>query len=432
MPPSDEPWSRRFHHVGTVALWLGLAWMAQQALSYLGDTVAILVAALLLAYVLQMAVDPLSRRMSRFSAILVVLLGVVTVLVAIGYLFVPLVVHQVQELINALPGAVGRLEVTMADLQEALAHRNIRVRLDPSAWLLPRIESVTSWLTGNLGGVVASGVLNLFNLAMTLVCAFYLMKDGNKLWAEARPFLPQRWWDRLDALGREMDRGLAGYFRGQLINASIVLVAAMVAFNLPPVQMRYGVVAAAFWGLCEIVPMFGSYVGIGTAVLLALLEGGGIWWKALVVAVIIQQIRDNLISPRVMAHTTGLHPVVIIMAILAGTRLAGLLGLLLAIPFAAVAAAALRAWVASEAAPSGWPVPSADADPTTTVLPLTGFLPGETTVLPLTRPLPELADLPDSPAVSAPASRRPASARTTMQLLGPLPQGHDPAVGAPE
>jgi predicted PurR-regulated permease PerM len=285
--------------------------------------------------------------------------------------------------------------------------------------LLPRIESLTNWLTGNLGSLLASGVLNLFNLAMTLVCAFYLMKDGDRLWADARPFLPERWWFRLAALGREMDRGLAGYFRGQLINASIVLVTAMVAFNLPPVQMRYGVVAAAFWGVCEIVPMFGSYVGIGTAVLLALLEGGGIWWKVLVVAVIIQQVRDNLISPRVMAHTTGLHPVVIILAILAGTRVAGLLGLLLAIPMAAVAAAALRAWVASEATEDEQA--TAVGEPTT-VLPLTGFLPGESTVLPLTRPLPELSELPDGRQGVPPAPRRHGPARTTMQLLGQLPE----------
>ncbi|MEB3203688.1 MAG: AI-2E family transporter [Candidatus Sericytochromatia bacterium] len=415
---SGDTWTRRFHHVGTVAMWLGLAWVGQLALSYLGDTVTILVAALLLAYVLQMAVDPLSARVSRFSAILIVLLGVVTVLVAIGYLFVPLVVHQVQELVNALPGAVGRLEVALTDVQQVLARRHIAVRLDPSAWLLPRIESMTNWLTGNLGSLLASGVLNLFNLAMTLVCAFYLMKDGDRLWADARPFLPERWWLRLASLGREMDRGLAGYFRGQLINASIVLVAAMLAFNLPPVQMRYGVVAAAFWGLCEIVPMFGSYVGIGTAVLLALLEGGGIWWKVLVVAVIIQQVRDNLISPRVMAHTTGLHPVVIILAILAGTRVAGLLGLLLAIPMAAVAAAALRAWVASEATVDEQA--PAVGEPAT-VLPLTGFLPGESTVLPLTRPLPELSELPDGQQGAPPAPRRHGPARTTMQLLGQLP-----------
>ncbi|MBM3259052.1 MAG: AI-2E family transporter [Candidatus Sericytochromatia bacterium] len=417
---SGDIWTRRFHHVGTLALWLGLAWVGQLALSYLGDTVTILVAALLLAYVLQMAVDPLSGRMSRFSAILIVLLGVVTVLVAIGYLFVPLVAHQFQELVNALPGAVGRLEVTLADVQQVLAKRHITVRLDPSTWLLPRIESLTNWITGNLGSLLASGVLNLFNLAMTLVCAFYLMKDGDRLWADARPFLPERWWLRLAALGREMDRGLAGYFRGQLINASIVLVAAMVAFNLPPVQMRYGVVAAAFWGLCEVVPMFGSYVGIGTAVLLALLEGGGIWWKVLLVAVIIQQVRDNLISPRVMAHTTGLHPVIIVLAILAGTRVAGLLGLLLAIPVAAVAAAGMRAWVASEATVDEAP-PSA-GEPAT-VLPLTGFLPGESTVLPLTRPLPELSELPDGQQAAQPAQRRQSPARTTMQLLGQLPEG---------
>lgn len=419
----DSPWDQRFHYVGTLALWLGLGWVVLQALSYLGDVVTILVAGLLLAYVLQMAVDPLSRKMSRFSAIMLVLLGVVTLLTAIGYLFVPLVVHQVQELINALPGAATRLESVLGHVQELLSRRQINVRLDPSEWLLPRVESLTTWITGHLGSVLASGMLNLFNLAMTLVCAFYLMKDGDRLWADARPFLPARWWARLDVLGREMDRGLAGYFRGQLINASIVLVAAMIAFNAPPVSMRYGVVAAAFWGLCEIVPMFGSYLGIGTAVLLALLEGGEVWWKALLAALIIQQVRDNLISPRVMAHTTGLHPVVIILAILSGAKLAGLLGLLLAIPVTAVGAVALRAWVAAGGLENVQVSPGSFEG---TVLPLTGILPGEGTVLPLTRPLPELADLPEVPSPQAPLPRKPSQARTTMQLLGPLPAAGEP------
>jgi predicted PurR-regulated permease PerM len=352
-------WAKAYHQTATIALLLVLGYVLLQVVTYMADVVSILVSALLLAYVLQLVVDPLSLRMPRMLAVGMVVLGALVLLSAVAALLVPLVVTQVQDLVQSLPGALDRAQIAAQRVQEWLATRNFRANIDLEAWLMPRLQEASSYVTGNMGGYLASGFFSAFSIAMTLVCAFYFLLDSRRLWEGLSRLLPPPAALTLDYFRLELDKSLNNYFRGQVINASVVLAASTIVFNL--LGMEYGVVGGLVWGVCEIIPMFGTYVGIGTCLLLALLQGGGIVWKVLLAALVIQQIKDNIISPRVMSATTGLHPVVIIAAVLTGMKLAGFLGILLAIPVTAVAVATLRVYVITGHLDVPDPVPSSGA-----------------------------------------------------------------------
>lgn len=336
-------WARAYYQSATIVLLLVLGYVALQVVSYMADVVTILVTALLVAYVLQLVVDPLSKRMPRLLAAVLVVVGVLVMMSAAAALLVPLLFTQVRDLVASLPEALSRIQVGTVQFQDWLASRDIKVDVQMQSWLLPRLQEMSSWATGNVGGFLASGFFSAFSVAMTIVCSFYLLLDSGRLWASFRNMLPPAAALTADYFRQELDKSLNNYFRGQVINASVVLAAATIAFNV--LGMEYGVVGGLVWGVCEIIPIFGTYVGIGTCLLLAFLQGGGIVWKVLLAAIIIQQIKDNIISPRVMSHTTGLHPVVIIAAVLTGAKLAGFLGILLAIPVTAVAVASLRVYL---------------------------------------------------------------------------------------
>lgn len=336
-------WARAYYQTATIALLLALGYVLLRVVAYMADVVTILVTALLVAYVLQLAVDPLSRRMPRLLAAVLVVVGVLVMVSAAAALLVPLLFSQVRDLLASLPEALSRIQVSTVQFQDWLASRDIKVDVQMQSWLMPRLQEISSWFTGNVGGFLASGFFSAFSVAMTVVCSFYLLLDSGRLWASFTHMLPPAAALTADYFRVELDKSLNNYFRGQVINASVVLAAATIAFNL--LGMEYGVVGGLVWGVCEIIPIFGTYVGIGTCILLALLQGGGIVWKVLLAALIIQQIKDNIISPRVMSHTTGLHPVVIIAAVLTGAKLAGFLGILLAIPVTAVALASLKVYL---------------------------------------------------------------------------------------
>jgi predicted PurR-regulated permease PerM len=246
-------------------------------------------------------------------------------------------------------------------VKEWLATRNIRMDVELQSWLMPRLQEASSYLTGNMGWFLASGFFSAFSIVMTLVCSFYFLLDNQRLWAGVSRLLPPPAALTLEYFRIELDKSLNNYFRGQVINASVVLVASMIAFSV--LGMEYGIVGGLVWGTCEIIPMFGTYIGVGVCLILAFLQGGGIVWKVLLAAIIIQQIKDNFIAPRVMSHTMGLHPVVIILAVLTGAKLAGFLGILLAIPLTAVAVATLRVYLMPEANPEPRPDLNPQATP---------------------------------------------------------------------
>ncbi len=357
-PPID--WARIFYQLGSLVLLVVLGYAVMWICGYLAGVLYILVSALLVAYVLQLLVDPLSRRMPRLAAVAIVVVLVLMLASAAGSLLVPLVVLQVQELLKSVPVAADRLHTLTQGIESTLATRNVHVQIHLENLVVPRLQDLSAFATSHVGAFLTSGFFSFFSVAMTLVMAFYFLKDGQRLWQQVRDFIPEPARTSFTYFQRELDRSLNAYFRGQVINASVVLGASTVAFTL--VGMSYGVVGGLIWGLAEIIPMFGTYIGIGTCLLLAALQGGGVVLKVALAALAIQQTKDNIISPRVMSHTTGLHPVVIISAVLVGMRMAGFLGILLAIPLTAVAVATLRVYLhPPEGSGDAAPAPPAEA-----------------------------------------------------------------------
>lgn len=339
----NRNWSETFFRSASILLWIGLGYVGLQAMSYLQDVLTILVSSMLVAYVLQMAVEPLSRRMPRWLAVG----SVVTVFVLVTgigvYLLVPLLVGQIQMLLGHLPAELVNAQTQLNQLSERLASRQIQADLRLDTWLLPRLEAIGQSVATNLPGLLMGSFSGFFSLAMILVCAFYFLKDGPRLWSSVMALMPPRVATQGEYLRVELDHSLNRYLRGQLLNASVVMVAASTAFML--LGMDYGIVAGLIWGIAEIIPYFGLYIGLGTALCLAALQGGAVLGKVLFAGLLIWWIKDNIIAPRVMSHTTGLHPVLIIAAVLTGGKVAGFLGILLAIPVTAVIVTTLRFWL---------------------------------------------------------------------------------------
>ncbi|HEY9856726.1 MAG TPA: AI-2E family transporter [Stenomitos sp.] len=339
----NRNWSESFFRSATFLLWIGLGYVALQAMAYMQEVLTVLVSAMLVAYVLQMAVEPLSRRMPRWLAVgLVVALFVLVAGIGVS-LLVPLLVGQIQMLLGHLPGELVNVQAQLNQLSERLASRQIQADLRLDTWLLPRLEGLGQNVATNLPGLLMGSFSGFFSTAMILVCAFYFLKDGPRLWRSVMALMPPRVATQGEYLRIELDHSLNRYLRGQLLNASVVMLAASMSFTL--LGMDYGIVAGLIWGTAEIIPYFGLYLGLGTALSLAALQGGAIFGKVLFAGLLIWWIKDNIIAPRVMSHTTGLHPVLIIAAVLMGGKVAGFLGILLAIPVTAVIVTTLRFWL---------------------------------------------------------------------------------------
>ena len=245
-------------------------------------------------------------------------------------LLVPAVISQASLVIAQAPRLFSALQGLWEDLiRQEWARRLGLDREDPSLW----IGRVTGWIGGSLPGIVAgigAGVDTLSRAVLSPVLAFYFLRDRETFAYRLSLWIPSRHRKRALAAFQEMRREAWGYMRGQLLVA--LAVAALTALGLYAVGIPAWLVLGILMGLCEFIPYVGPLIG-GVPIALFSLPLGlrtALW--ALGVTVLVQQIEGYVLSPRLMAGATGLHPVDVLVLLSAGGMLGGLAGMMAALP----------------------------------------------------------------------------------------------------
>jgi predicted PurR-regulated permease PerM len=303
--------------------------------------------AAILAYVLNPLVRRLEqRRVPRVVAVVgmfaVLILAVVAALLV---LIIP-AIGQVQSLIQDPSALIERINGLVARTRE-LPYVGERIAaIDREAVTsfvksnAPSAGQALRGATGFIGGVF--GVFGtLLNLVLMLIVSIYLLLDREKITHAVLGFIPDTVRDQAVELFHAVESSLMRYLKGQLILCAMMgVVGWAIAFFAIG---RYELVIGVWVGLTEIIPVLGAFLGAVPAVLIALFVGG--FSKALIVAglfLIAQQIEGNVLVPRVMGGSVGVHPLWVLFAVLAATALYGVIGTIFAVPVVAIVAATLR------------------------------------------------------------------------------------------
>ncbi len=289
----------------------GTIWL----LSWIGHMVLLLLLAILATVVLMPLVDWLERLkpVPRPVAVLLSYLCVLIVFGGILYLVIPPLVDQANQLVQALPDMYRRFTAPESVVMQTIERLGINVSGDN---LGAELQSVARAVLANIGVVVRDVTTIAVGVVVVMVISFYLLNEGHEFSARLNAAVPEEHRKLFDYLEDAVINAVAGYARAQLIVAFMV-----------------GVLA----GLLELIPFFGPTLGAIPAILIAAFQGSWLNVILIVVAfVVIQQIESNIIGPRIMAHGVGLHPLVVIVAVLIGIEVAGVWGALFAVPGAAI------------------------------------------------------------------------------------------------
>jgi len=304
------------------------------------------VAAALLAYI----GDPLADRLQKLGlprTLAVVAVFLLTFLM-IGLLLLlvgPLIQMQVAALFDALPDILRQFEqVWLPNIAELL---NLDIGTDAgiSSFLDRYGDMAGSWGTKVLvsvtqsGGALAAAVLSLF---LVPIITFYLLRDWDSMLAHIGALIPAKQRETITQLARETDEVLGGFLRGQLL--VMLALAVIYSVGLGLVGLKFAIAIGVVSGLVSFVPYLGFVFGIGLASLTVALEPEPLWQLLGVVATftIAQLIEGSVLTPKLVGDRIGLHPVIIIFAIVAGGQLFGFFGILLALPAAAVLSVLVR------------------------------------------------------------------------------------------
>lgn len=306
-----------------------------------------------IAYLLDPAVSALERKgLSRtFGASFIAAL-VVLAMVALVLFVVPAIGEQLERLSDRMPEYQARiraqiepwLDKLQARYPEALAELQARLVASVRENLPTVAGKVGQWLAGFFGNVLQL-VLFLLNLIFVPVFAFYLLVDWPRLKAGLSALVPRPYREVTHARLAEVNDAIASFLRGQLVIALILAVINSVGLLLlgVPFGLAIGIVA----GLANMVPYMALVVGLAPALLLAWAEHQS-WLHLLGVVAVFggaQLLEGTVLSPRILSRSVNLHPVWVLLAIIAGGSLFGFVGMLIAVPAAAAIQVFVKHWV---------------------------------------------------------------------------------------
>ncbi|MEL6914247.1 MAG: AI-2E family transporter [Pseudomonadota bacterium] len=340
--------------------WSIAAFVTALALWYLGAVIMPFIIGMAIAYFL----DPVADRLetlgcSRVLATVIITIVAVMIFVLLVVLVVPALVQQAVSLFNAAPTIFSNLRDFLTERYPTL--------MDETSVARQSLVSVGETIQSRGGELVntlltsAAGVINIVLLFVIVpVVAFYLLLDWDNMIAEIDKLVPRDHLDTVRTLAREIDDVLAGFVRGMgtvcLILGSYYAVALMV------VGLQFGLVVGFIAGLVTFIPYLGAIIGGVLAMGLALFQFWGVelgadgeviregtdWVRIVLVGAIFvggQAVEGNVLTPKLVGSSVGLHPVWLLLALSVFGALFGFLGLLIAVPLAAALGVLARFFV---------------------------------------------------------------------------------------
>jgi predicted PurR-regulated permease PerM len=285
--------------------------------------------AMIISYMLNPIVNLLhDRKVPRTAAVLIIYAVFISVCVVILMNFIPMFMNQVEELNEHMPELTIRAQ-SMVDHfnNNNVFPGSVRDGINKSInGMEKQIEEKIANFLNNIGAVV-----NVLFIAMIVpFLAFYMMKDLDVFERAALQYVPRARRKHAVRLMKDIDAALGSYIRGQLIVSICIGILAYIGYLL--IGMPYPLLMAAFVSLFDIIPYLGPFFGA----LPALLMATTISWKmvifVIVVNLICQNLESNVISPQVVGKSMRMHPLTIILVLLVGGELAGIVGMILAVP----------------------------------------------------------------------------------------------------
>lgn len=288
------------------------------------DVLLLVFVALVLAAAIDPSITNLERRgIPRGAGLAIIYVGMVLMISLIIILFVPLLIDQLSQFTRAFPTIYDKGLSVFQEFQDSTAFDSFRNALESfSKGLTDFTQSVFTKIFSFFGG--------LFAFVGVLVLTFYLTMEEKGLKRLAVDLAPARHRPYLTQLFHRIEDRLGSWLRGQLLLG--VIIAVLTFFGLTLLGVKYTVVLALIAGVTELVPIVGPFIGAVPAVIVALSQDPLLGMWVLILYIVIQQLENNIIVPKVMSKATGLNPIVVIVAILVGAKLAGLTGVILAVP----------------------------------------------------------------------------------------------------
>lgn len=306
------------------------------------------VAGMALAYFLDPVADRLQRLgLNRLMATIVILVTFVVLFALSLMIIIPLLASQLNDFIQKVPDYISQLQDLVAQSNASWLPGWVDGQMDTVKSNLSRYLAEGVGFVGTLLGQIWNSGKAIVDIAsllvVTPVVAFYLLLDWDRMITKVDSWVPRRHLADVREIAREMDKAIAGFVRGQ--GSLCIIQAIYYGIGLSLIGLNFGLLIGLFTGMISFIPYVGSTVGLLLAVGVALVQFGADYFQIGIVLAFFfsgQFIEGNILQPKLIGSSVGLHPVWLMFALFAFGAMFGFLGVLIAVPAAAAVGVLVR------------------------------------------------------------------------------------------
>ncbi|MCC5892581.1 MAG: AI-2E family transporter [Exiguobacterium sp.] len=345
----ESKWYRALFWALTIFLviWVGtqISFVFEPVKVILALVTVPLILAGLFFYFLVGIVDYLEKRSGkRGVSVAITLTSLLLIITIVFSVLGPLLVEQVTSLVNALPSIAKELQVQIFAVRDSLMENEFLSRFvnENDDMFTEFTNNVTAYLgdifgnvassVGRLVGFITSAVITIVVIPFMLI---YMLLDGKRLPDSIVKWLPKSYESETRKILNDMHTTVKNYVHAQLLVAFFVGITSLIGLWI--VGVDYAILLALFMMVTNIIPYVGPFLGAAPAVVVAFIQEPIMAVWVIVVIIIVQQIESNVISPLIQGKSLKVHPLTIIIVLLVAGNLAGIIGMLIAVPTYAVA-----------------------------------------------------------------------------------------------
>ncbi|MDX2273352.1 MAG: AI-2E family transporter [Cyanobacteriota bacterium] len=320
----------------TLLTWILIVisgWLAMKVGQTFGHLITTILTAAVLAFLLNYPVQVLRQyRIGRGWAVALVFTLSVLLLVLVGVAVVPVLAKQLVQLGARIPSWVDKLQELLDTFSNWAYERNIPFgQTELVDTLISRLQLSAERLAGQSLDLLLGTFNQVVDLVLVLVLALYMLLYGERFWQGLLSLIPDPWGPRI---GEALALSFQSFLISQLVLGLIMSLMLIPVLGI--LKVPFGLLLGLLIGLLEVIPLVGGVVGIGAAALVLAFQDIWLAVKVVLVSLVVQQIKDRFIAPRIMGDLTGLNPLWILIALLTGAQLGGILGVIVAIPLTSV------------------------------------------------------------------------------------------------
>lgn len=291
---------------------------------------------LLLAYMLNPIICYFEKKsINRLWAIIILYLILFGIVIIGGSKLLTLLIRDLESFGKDLPRIVTYIDTLLTFVQSQYQNSelpySLRLAIDQALLVL---ESDMQQFIGQIVNTMVMIAKNSIGVLISPILAFYLLHDWYLIKDKLLLLIPGRFRSEIILFFSDVDKVLSGIIRGQLTVACII--GFFITMGLYFLGLKFAVMIGILAAIFDVIPYFGPIIGATPAVMLAILESPWLALKVVALFFVIQQIEGNIIHPKIIGENIGLHPLTVIFIVFVGGEVAGIVGMLLAVPMVAI------------------------------------------------------------------------------------------------